>query len=366
MTSSLRTSILQIIFFTTLLSTIARADDITVTTYYPSPDTDYKSFSVRESLTAATATLRGSNLTTPLPVAPDVLAVMNNDIGGWAAGTHGGNLTVTGNLDITTTADASLLFVNAATNRVGLGTRTPRFPLEVVGDINAMIIAGHADSGNWSVSWTDMSALSNGVDSDDSSVQSYAWAKFAATYFDSDYRFGTLHLDGSPLVIQTIDKTTVGVTQALGRGQVVIRGVRILEDTTADDLTIVTPESLALVVGEAAGVYGANMPKCRANHWNLNSSAAYKKDIQPLSGGEYAKILGTMDRMNVVNFLYKGEVSTNFPNAGFIAEEAPSDFVSTDKKSVNLGDEMGFLLASAKALKAETDALDSRVRELKK
>ncbi|HTL69854.1 MAG TPA: tail fiber domain-containing protein [Candidatus Eisenbacteria bacterium] len=333
----------------------ASAEDATVTTYYSTPNTSYKNLYVSDDLTVGTAgsgavTLNGTNT----GGAPDVLHLRNNQLGAWQGGSSGGDLVINGNLNVRNTGGSSLFFVNAATNRVGVGTTTPRVPLEVLGDIKGMIVAAHYDTVDYAQPWADMFAQYNTVDNKDSNVTNGPGSRLSATYQDfTGYHFCTQHLDGNPLVFQTIAKP--GITTGQGKGQVVIRGIQIDGDN-----------DLIFIVGEAVAAYGTDLPVARANAFSpLASSRLYKKDIEVLTPSDYSAVLDSLARADVVRYLYKGESDANRPHTGFLAEDAPAQVVTSGRKAVSLGDEMGFLLAATKALRLETDDLKRRTERLK-
>ena len=333
------------------------ADDATVTTYYPTPNTDYKSLYISDDLTVGnTMSLRGG-APDPLPADPYLPAgiwLHNNLVGGWLAGSSGGDLVVNGNFNVQNVGGVSQFYVDAATNRVGIGTTTPRTDLEVVGETKAMIIAGHVDTVDWTQPWADMFAEYNTSDTLDSVSTNGLGSRFAAVYTGFGYTFCTLHLDASPLVFQTLSKP--GITTGQGKGQMVIRGIQINGDN-----------DLILIVGEAVAAYGADLPVARANAWNpLVCSRFYKKDIEHFTNSDYSAVLGSLARSNIVSYLYKGESATNRRHTGFIAEEAPAEIVTSNRTAVSLSDEMGFLLASAKALRLETGSLKHRTEELRR
>lgn len=103
-----------------------------------------------------------------------------------------------------------------------------------------------------------------------------------------------------------------------------------------------------------------------ADGWDIYSSREYKKDITYLQPSDYAGILQTLDKINVVRYHYKDEDENAKLKIGVIAEEAPKEIISEDDKSMSLSDSVGFLLAIVKAQQEKIEALEREIEELKK
>ncbi len=311
------------------------------------------SLTAGDASTTAVVSMFGDNsISDPLL---DVLDVNNNQISGWASGSTGGNLRVNGNVDIQDSSTNSLFYVDAAAGRVGIGTRTPRTTLEVIGDVKGMITSAHQNTAVYTLPWIELFGQVVSSDSTDSATVNGASDRFGSAYQDSggNYHLGTLHLDGNPLVFQTIVKS--GLTAAQGKGQVVMRGY------------VYTPDNnLILVVGEPNPFVYSALPMTRANAWNpLACSRMYKKDIASFSLMDYRDTLSKLSKAAIVNYHYKMEPPNSKLHTGFIAEDAPIEITSSARKAVSLQNEAGFLLASLKALKIEDREFKERIERLK-
>lgn len=309
-----------------------------VATYYSSPDGDYRDIRVNGALrtgnattTASTASFFGN------------LTVHDND----APNTQGtgGALVASDNFSLLNAAgNYCLLCVNASTNRVGVGTNNPQETLDVRGDLKSMIVSAFMDPLTMGQPWAEMSS------------ERYPHVKFTAVYHDGgDYRFVMQHIDGHPLYMQSLDKTADGVTLGQGRGQVIVRGVPDTDVNTG------------LMLGEAAGGahYNNLDPEVRGGNFvTITSSREYKRDIQPLTSAQVASRLEDLKKLDVVQFRYKGTAPDTKKHIGLIAEDAPPDMATPDKKSISLMGEVYFLMASAKGLAAEQEELRARIKRL--
>jgi hypothetical protein len=103
-----------------------------------------------------------------------------------------------------------------------------------------------------------------------------------------------------------------------------------------------------------------------AHGWYQYSSREYKKDIVPMAPSEYGPLLSRFMATRVVSYHYIPEQPDVKPHLGFIAEDAPEEMVDEARKSISLGEEASFLLAAAKAVRAEQDDVRRRIEELKR
>jgi len=355
----------------------ARAAEIDVTTYYDAPFGDYKEFRLSGTLAAGLVDADPGPL---LIGAGSYTAaffggfnVWNNDIPGHLGASRGGGLTVTGNLDIQDALGISLLYVNATTDRVGIGTRAPAAALDVRGEAKAINLFAYASPLDPTQPYAEM----NTEVTPERFGAGYWWNQT----FPHRYRFCTMHIDGDPIAIQSIDKSAMGLG-GLGRGQLIINGMPVGYVTYDAKVILVVGEPQQNQVldpdpDEATGDgdgdpnqgdYPVALPKPQAfaHQWYQFSSREYKKDIVPLMPAEYGTILSSLAVMDVVRYRFHSESGTTKPHVGLIAEDVPEDMAQSDRKSIGLGEQAAFLLASAKALRGEQDDMRARVERLKK
>jgi hypothetical protein len=117
------------------------------------------------------------------------------------------------------------------------------------------------------------------------------------------------------------------------------------------------PGSL-LTVGNGGAV-------CNGTTWTDGSSRDYKKDIERLSEEDVQGLLAVLDQVDMVSYLYKQEPDTAPERVGVIAEELPEVLASADRKGLELGRNVGFLMGVVKALKAENDKNAEMIAELR-
>ncbi len=92
------------------------------------------------------------------------------------------------------------------------------------------------------------------------------------------------------------------------------------------------------------------------------SSRAFKKDIVPLTAAEMSGYLTQAAKTDVAYYHYIGDPPDRALRIGLIAEDAPKEF--SDGKSIHLFQAAAYLTASMKALKMENDALRARIEVL--
>jgi len=99
----------------------------------------------------------------------------------------------------------------------------------------------------------------------------------------------------------------------------------------------------------------------RADGWDIWSSREFKKDITYLYEEDYTQILAKLENIKVARYHFKSEPKEAKLRLGLIAEEAPAEIVSSDKKSTSLSDAIGFLMAVVKAQQREIQALKQKL-----
>ena len=88
-------------------------------------------------------------------------------------------------------------------------------------------------------------------------------------------------------------------------------------------------------------------------------------DIEPLSDSEIQNLTDTLNEIEIVRYLYKKESSQTPPRIGMIAEEMPEVLATEDRRGMDLGRHVGFLMGVVKALKAENDKNSEMIEELR-
>lgn len=103
----------------------------------------------------------------------------------------------------------------------------------------------------------------------------------------------------------------------------------------------------ALGLGAAMGTAGFTAPFSMAT---MFSSKKYKKDIKPVKDDEQLEaLMGT----KVYNWKYKGE---DEEHTGPVTEESPRQIVGKGGDTINIGDAIGLLMSSVKALNKKVEA----------
>jgi hypothetical protein len=363
----------------------AAAEHIDVTTYFDAPFADYRELRVTGALTLGEDDANVGTIAIGTRSYTSVFYggfnVWNNDRPGRFGDHHGGTLSVSGSMDIEDASGNPLVYVDAATNRVGMGTRTPAATLDVKGEVKGMSLFAYGDPLDQGEPYAELFAEFNVA------------ARISATYWDytstpQKFRYCTTHIDGNPLAIQSIDKGS-GYTDeigAAGHGECIIMGKRTGYTTVGHTVIFVVGEpydgqNLAPDQSEGPGWnpgdYPVNVPlsspavpmpksEAYAHGWYQYSSREYKKDIVPLAPAEYGSLLSRFMATNVVHYRLKAEDGNARPSLGLIAEEVPVEMVDEDPKSISLGEEASVLLAVAKSVRMEQQDLRRRVEELKK
>ena len=144
--------------------------------------------------------------------------------------------------------------------------------------------------------------------------------------------------------------------------QGVLVGVDTIENPLQEDnIPATTPtwrdKIVILQVGSSAAPMDAVLGSI-----NWMSSRTYKKDIVPLGADEMKRFLDETSQRDVVRYHYLGDNPERALRVGLIAEDAPAEF--SDGKVILVTRAAAYLTASMKALKAENDALRARIEVL--
>ena len=94
------------------------------------------------------------------------------------------------------------------------------------------------------------------------------------------------------------------------------------------------------------------------------SFRVFKKDIAPLAAADYREVLAQLGVLEVVRYRYKNDPVDRRLRLGFIAEDAPHDIVTERRDGIVLDKLVGYLLAAVKALGSENERLEHRVEAL--
>jgi len=102
----------------------------------------------------------------------------------------------------------------------------------------------------------------------------------------------------------------------------------------------------------------------RANQWVTYSSREEKRDIAALEAEDYAAVLKEILEMDLVYYRYKNQEDER-RYLGVVAEEAPEQVVTSDRKGLSLSEFAAFVMAGLKAQQAEIEKLKREIQSLR-
>jgi hypothetical protein len=104
---------------------------------------------------------------------------------------------------------------------------------------------------------------------------------------------------------------------------------------------------------------------CNGTTWMDGSSREYKKNIEELSADDIGTLYSILDQVKPVRFQYKQDPKDTPLRYGMIAEEMPDALASTDRKHLELGRHVGFLMAVVKDMNQQKEVMQEEIDELK-
>ncbi|MFZ4660548.1 MAG: tail fiber domain-containing protein [Caldilineaceae bacterium] len=121
----------------------------------------------------------------------------------------------------------------------------------------------------------------------------------------------------------------------------------------------VTNPTYRLELPDIAGKAGRG----RANQWVTYSSREEKQNIVSLKSQDYATLLQAIVDMDLVYYQYKLQNDQRY-YLGVIAEEAPEQIVTSDRKGLSLAEFTAFSLAGLKAQQTQIAAQEQQILKL--
>jgi hypothetical protein len=122
-------------------------------------------------------------------------------------------------------------------------------------------------------------------------------------------------------------------------------------------------------IGTSTPTYRLELPNIastagrgRANSWVTYSSREEKEDIAALRAEDYAGVLKEIMEMDLVYYRYKNQEDDR-RYLGVVAEEAPEQVVTPDRKGLSLSEFAAFAMAGLKAQQAEIEAQQALIEE---
>jgi hypothetical protein len=213
-----------------------------------------------------------------------------------------------------------LIYGDFSTDRIGLGTLAPAERLHL-----------HNDSGS----------LGMRVSSD---ASSYQYINFGAT-------------NGYGLGCDSGDNFFLNREEPLGTGT-----LRIMTALSNGNVGIgVSNPTYRLQLPDNANESGRG----RANQWTTYSSREEKRDITALRPQDYASVLEEIAEMDLVYYRYKNQEDDRL-YLGVIAEDAPEQVVTSDRKGLSLSEFTAFAMAGLKAQQEQIEEQRERIDTLEK
>lgn len=298
-------SIFLISFLLFFCSTFVLAEDITITTYYPSPYGSYRELRAQRMGIGTTYYDRATVCwDPPCPVGSVNVSAANP------------SLLVEGN--------------------VGIGTMTPGFGNSYVG-LHVYKISGNTVAAR--VQYVGM----NPID-----VFSNSTNAAGLRHWGGPLEFRT---SGENVRMSILDNGYVGIgTQSPLSKLSINGGLHVGGDSQAGDNNLLVDGNISAIGTVCA-----------------TSSRKKKTNIQPLSKQDYQGILKKVEEIEVVHFNFKDQnISGAKRNIGVIAEDSPDEITNLQKDAIDMSGYLGFLLAAVKAQNEQISILKKQVAVLMK
>ena len=136
-----------------------------------------------------------------------------------------------------------------------------------------------------------------------------------------------------------------------------------IEDSGSNSLLVVNDDGKIGIGTTAPAVKLDVVGDINATSLTTPSSATLKTNIVPLSVDDYAGILTTLNHTRVFRYHFKEHESfITKPHIGVIAEEAPLEITTENRRAISYSDYLGFLLAALKAQQEEIRQLKEALK----